>query len=132
MKLASGIAALAPTALVASALVSGCATPSYHYSQIEGARFNKTPIDTYPVHIVSVDGKGGLEHRVLVDPGLRNVVVEGPPGAALASGQQRTLALNVEPCTRYYLVAVKENRLLSDFSVKIDYQEPVPGCTPPK
>jgi hypothetical protein len=68
---------------------------------------------------------------VLVDPGLRNVVVPGPPGATGGSGEQREIALNVLPCTRYYLVAVRPNRLGSDFDVRVDHQEPLGGCTPP-
>ncbi len=61
-----------------------------------------------------------------------NLTVQGPPGGALGNGLERTLALEVAPCTRYYLVAVKENRLQSDFDIRVDYQEPVPGCTPPR
>jgi hypothetical protein len=37
----------------------------------------------------------------------------------------------VLPCTRYYLVAVRSNRLGSDFDVRVDHQEPLGGCTPP-
>jgi hypothetical protein len=35
----------------------------------------------------------------------------------------------VAPCTRYYLVAQKPNRLMSDFTVKVDYQESIGGCS---
>jgi hypothetical protein len=62
---------------------------------------------------------------------LRKVTVQGPPTATSRLGEERTIELNVAPCTRYYLVAVKENRLLNDFTVKVDYQEPIGGCTPP-
>jgi hypothetical protein len=37
----------------------------------------------------------------------------------------------VKACTRYWLVAVKENRLSHDFAVKVDYEEPMSGCRPP-
>jgi hypothetical protein len=106
------------------------------------------PIDTYPVSIVRVDGKDTLfgpllNVRVegkdsyqrpfsLVDPGLRQVTVQGPPGGVGGVGETRTVALEIAPCTRYYLVAVKTNTLASDFTVRIDYQEPVSGCTPPR
>ena len=68
---------------------------------------------------------------VLVDPGLRKVVVQGPPGGASRQGEEREIALDVRPCTRYYLVAVKPDRLSLDFEIRVDYQEPVGGCTPP-
>ena len=118
-------------ALAAAALLSGCATSNYHFSQILGTRYIKTNIDTYPVNINEVDGSSYLGIiPVLVDPGMRNVVVQGPP-TFVNLLETRTIALDVKPCTRYYLVAVKQNRLDTDFTVRIDYEEPVSGCTPP-
>ena len=111
--------------------LAACASTDYHYSQLYGQRYYKTPLDTYPVTIVRVDGKDTSLRPVLVDPGLRRVTVQGPPGGAARLGEEREIALDVLPCTRYYLVAVRDNRLDSDFTVKVDYQEPVGGCTPP-
>ncbi len=118
-------------ALLASGALAACASTDYHYSQLSGYRYFLAAIDTYPVSIIRVDGKDNVFKPALVDPGLRQVTVQGPPGGAGGVGEQRTLALEVAPCTRYYLVAVKANRLESDFQVRIDYQEPVSGCTPP-
>ena len=115
------------TAAAALAVLAGCATP-YSYSQLYGQRYYVTPIDTYPVLILSVDGKDYLSSPVLVDPGLRAVRVQAPSGGA-GLREVRTIALEVKPCTRYYLVAVKDNRLASDFEVKVDHQEPIGGCT---
>jgi hypothetical protein len=117
-------------AACAVALVA-CASTDYHYSQLVGYRYYRAPVDTYPVTIVRVDGKSTTLRPVLVDPGLRQVTVQGPPGAANPTGEQREIALQVRPCTRYYLVAVRPNRLVADFDVRVDYQEPVSGCTPP-
>ena len=118
-------------AVVAVAALSACASTDYHFSQLYGSRYFRAPIDTYSVTIVRVDGKDTLLRPVLVDPGPRKIVVQGPPGGAKGIGQEREIDLNIAPCTRYYLVAVKDNRLASDFTVRIDYQEPVGGCTPP-
>ena len=112
--------------------LAACASTDYHYSQIYGTRYYRAPIDTYPVTIVRVDGKDTALKPVLVDPGVRKITVQGPPGGALHLGEERDISLQVAPCTRYYLVAVKSNRLASDFAVRVDYQEPVGGCTPPK
>ena len=119
-------------AAAAIALLAGCASTDYHYSQISGQRHFRTPIDTYAVSIVRIDGKDNTFRPATVDPGLRQITVQGPPGGARGIGEERTIALDVVPCTRYYLVAVKQNPLVSDFSVRVDYQEPVAGCTPPK
>ena len=51
--------------------LAACASTDYHYSQLYGQRYYKTPLDTYPVTIVRVDGKDTSLRPVLVDPGLR-------------------------------------------------------------
>ena len=66
----------------------------------------------------------------MTDAGMRQVTVQGPPGGTGGVGELRTVPLEIAPCTRYYLVAVKSNRLAPDFTVRVDYQEPVSGCTP--
>ena len=136
-------------ALAAACTLAACASTDYHFSQLSGTRYYRAPIDTYPVSIVRVDGKDTLLGRPLrlvrgddrdgyqrsyspVDPGLRQVTVQGPPGGVGGVGETRTVPLEIAPCTRYYLVAVKTNKLASDFTVRVDYQEPVSGCTPPR
>lgn len=117
-------------ALAAVVVASGCASTGYHFSQLVGTRYFKTNIDTYPVTINEVDGRSYLGRQpVLVDAGLRKVVVQGPP-AFVNLEETRTIELDVKPCTRYYLVAVKPNRLDNDFTVRIDFEEPIAGCTP--
>jgi hypothetical protein len=131
--------------LAVTTVVAACASTDYHYSQLSGTRYYRVPIDTYPVSIVRVDGvdvmQGSLKHVPdrgdpyqrpvsLVDPGFRQVTVQGPPGGTGGVGEQRTVPLEIAPCTRYYLVAVKSTALANDFTVRIDHQEPVSGCTP--
>jgi len=122
---------LCTIAVLGAATLAACASTEYHYSQLYGQRYYKTPIDTYPVTIVRVDGKSTSLRPVLVDPGLRRITVQGPPGGATRLGEEREFALEVRPCMRYYLVAVRDNKLDADFTVKVDYEEPVGGCTPP-
>jgi hypothetical protein len=112
--------------------LAGCATP-YHYSWIDGYRYAKTPLDTHPLIISKVDGVSTMPGRVpvLVDPGYRQLEVQTYPSASDRLGVEKTVALDVKPCTHYYLVAVKSNRLVRDYDVKVEYEEPVPGCTPP-
>lgn len=123
----------ATTALVAVgvAALAGCASSGYHFSQIVGTRYFKTNINTYSVSINEVDGRSYLGNApVLVDPGLRKVVVQGPP-TVVNLALTRSIELDVKPCTRYYLVAVKASPLDNDFSVRVDFEEPLAGCTPP-
>jgi len=127
MKLAS----ISTFALFAvAALLTACAS-GYHYSQLDGHRYYRSSIDTHSVMIVRVDGRDTVLSPVPVEPGLRKVTVQGPPTVTSRYGEERTIELSIAPCTRYYLVAVKDNRLSNDFTVKIDYQEPIGGCKPP-
>ena len=121
------------TLMVAAAalLFSAGASADYHYSQLVGKRYHRVPIDTYPVSIVRVDGETAALRPALIEPGPHNIEVQGPPGGRGGVGEVRTFALEVAPCTRYYLVAQKTNTLATDFKVRVDFQEPVAGCTPP-
>ena len=130
MKVSSSIrCALAAAPL--AALLAACASLPPPYSQLDGHRYFRAPIDTYPVQVVRVDGRDEVQTPVVyVEPGLRKVTVQGPPGATYSVGVERTIDLEVAPCTRYYLVAVKPNRLMADFNVKVDFEEPIGGCSP--
>ena len=94
-------------AVLAVCRLTACASTDYQYSQLYGKRYNRAPIDTYDVTILRVDGKDTLFRQVLVDPGVRKVVVQGPPGGTPSLGEEREISLDVRPCTRYYLVAVQ-------------------------
>jgi len=69
--------------------LAACASTDYHYSQLSGQRWYKAPIDTYPVTIIRVDGEENILRPALVDPGVRKVIVQGPPGGAGGPGEQR-------------------------------------------
>jgi hypothetical protein len=113
--------------------LGACASAPYGYSQLDGHRYHRAPIDTHPLIISRVDGASTLPGSLtLVEPGPRKIVVQAFPTRFQRLGEERVFELDVAPCTRYYLVAVKANSLASDFDVKVDHQEPVGGCTAPK
>lgn len=105
------------------AALQGCAT-SPDTSQMLGERFILTNLDTHPVQIVSVDGRSTTLRPVPVAPGLRRVVLRGPPGGA-GVGELQAFSLEVAPCTRYYLVAVKANPLDTTFTPRVDHAMPL-------
>lgn len=130
-RLAAALGGVASIAVLA--IAAGCAGTGYHWSQLSGQRYYRVPIDTYDVTIVRVDGKTTpFVAPTLIEPGRRQVEVQGPPGGTLTIGEVRSITLDVAPCTRYYLVAQKANALSSDFAVRVDHREPVAGCTPPR
>lgn len=110
-------------------LLAGCAS-SFHGSFLVGERYFKTNIDTFPVIILSVDGRDYLERRILVDPGMRQITVQAPPVPG-APNETATFTVDVKPCFTYYIVAVRENPILAAFTPKVDFAEPLAGCTPP-
>jgi hypothetical protein len=115
----------------AAALLGGCATP-YGYSQLDGRRYVQTNIDTYPLQVTAVDGKSTpLTGPVRIEPGAHQIAVQTFPDKVHRLGIERTLTLDVKPCTHYYLVAVRPTPISPDYSVKVDYEERVAGCSPP-
>lgn len=131
MQTSHRIASLGLLALASLGVLGACASADYHYSQIFGYRYFRAPIDTYPLSILTVDGKDNVFRPALVDPGLRQFRVQGPPGGRGGIGEVRDFSLQVAPCTRYYLVAQKDTPLAVEFNVRVDYEERVAGCTPP-
>ena len=111
--------------LAVAAGLFGCATP---YSQVTGERYFRSQIDTYDLKVVAVDGAYPQREPALVEPGMRQITVRAAPTPVQASGTEKTVPLDVKPCTRYYLVAVKPTRLATDFEVRVDHQIPVPNC----
>lgn len=120
---------LSSALLVTAGLLAGCAN-SFHDSYVVGERWFRTNIDTYPTIILGIDGTDTLQRRVLVSPGEHVIRVQGPSVAGMR-GEDRELKLLIEPCFTYYIVAVKANSLAMDFTPKVDYRDPLAGCTPP-
>ncbi|MCU0768059.1 MAG: hypothetical protein MUD07_01265 [Burkholderiaceae bacterium] len=121
--------AIAASVLGLAVLLSGCAS-SFHESYVVGDRYFKTNLDTQPVLILGIDDRDTVQRRVLVDPGMRVIRVQAlpVPGAPQETG---SLKLDVKPCFTYYIVAVRDNRLTASFEPRVDYAEPLAGCTPP-
>ena len=110
-------------ALAGAALLQACAT-NPATSELLGERYFVTNIDTYPLHIESVDGSSSTVRPQLVEPGTRRLVLRGPPGGA-GFGEVQAFTLQVEPCMRYYIVAVKANPLDTQFTPRVDYAMPL-------
>ena len=111
------------------ALLQGCSTNPAN-SQLVGERYILTNIDTYPVLIASVDGQSSTVSPQFVEPGVRRLVLQGPPGGAGFSAVE-AFTLDVKPCTRYYIVAVKANPLQTEFTPRVDYELPLgSSCRP--
>jgi hypothetical protein len=118
MKLRLTVAAVALAA-------AGCAT---NFSYIDGRRYFKTDFNAHSVIVLDVDGKSEIQNPVMVDPGVRVIRVQGPAAPGFRFGQERTITIDVKPCTHYYLKAVTPNSISPEFTAMIDFEEPIAGC----
>lgn len=109
----------------AALAAAGCAST---FSYIDGNRYHKAEIHSYPVIVLDVDGVSYTRNPVMVDPGKRVIRVQGPAAPGFTYGETRTIAVDVKPCVRYYLKAVKQNSVQQDFTPMVDYEEPIAGC----
>ncbi len=113
-----------------AALLAGCATADT-FSYIQGQRLKNAELNTFDVTIIRVDDRDYIQRGdapIRIEPGLRRIVVQGPPTAGFRFGEQRTLTLDVKPCTRYWLEAKKDTALSQDFAPRVNYEEPIPAC----
>ena len=114
--------------IAAAAALAGCATTNT-FSYLEGKRYFRATLDTYDATIISVDGTHYLLQKpVMIEPGKRTIVLQGPPASGFRQGEQRTMEVTIEPCKRYWFAAVKKSPLAQDFEPKIDYVEDIAGC----
>ncbi len=113
--------------IAAVVVMAGCASTPFSY--LDGNRYFKTQLNSYSVIVLDVDGRSDTRNPVMIDPGRHVVRVQGPPASGFRYGETRSLTLDVKPCTRYYLKAVKKNALEQDFEPQVDYVEPIAGCT---
>ncbi len=113
--------------IAAIVTLAGCATAPFSY--IDGNRYYKAELNSYSVIVLDIDGRSRLVNPIPVDPGQHVIRVQGPAAAGFTYGETRALTLDVKPCTRYYLKAVKKNSLDQDFEPQVDYVEPISGCT---
>lgn len=118
MKLRLTVAAVALAA-------TGCAT---NFSYIDGKRYFRTDFHAHSVIVLDIDGKSEIQNPVMVEPGVRVIRVQGPAAPGFRFGQDRTITIDVKPCTHYYLKAVRPNSISAEFTPMIDFEEPIAGC----
>jgi hypothetical protein len=112
--------------LAAVLALAGCATKTFSY--IDGNKWYQAEMNTFSVIVLDVDGRSDTRNPVMVEPGRRVIRVQAPPAPGFTYGETRSITIDVKPCTRYYLKAVKKNSLEQDFTPMVDYEDPISGC----
>ena len=120
--------ALFPVLVAAAWGLVGCATEQ-PFSFLDGARWDKSEMDTYDTLILSVDGHSySYNDRIRIDPGVHHIWFQTTAATGFTFSPRKELVLDVEPCTRYWFEAKRQNAAQQDFEPRVNYKEHIPGC----
>ena len=114
-------------AVLCAATVAGCQTWGPTWSEVTGDRYNRTVMNRFPARIVSVGNNTILGNPIKVVPGQYTVQVESPSHGGFQP-TTKDMALNIEPCKRYYINAQFQDPLQPDWTPVVDYVESIAGC----
>ena len=98
-------------------------------SYLSGHPDRPLPVHRYPLHIVAVDQQAYFKGPVQVTPGKHLVLLQLAHSNSHVP-TQKLMALDVQACTRYYLVAKKESLMESHWEPLVFDTENVGGCDP--
>ena len=108
--------------------LASCATEQ-PFSYLDGARWDKSEINTYDTLILAVDGHSySYNDRIRVDPGVHHIWFQTAAPAGFTYSPRKELVLDVEPCTRYWFEAKRQNAAQQDYEPRVNYKERIPGC----
>jgi hypothetical protein len=116
-------------ALAAAVTLQACADTPKTFSYLDGYRWSRAELNTYDTTIIAVDGKSyPYNTKIMVDPGLHHIVFETAPVAGFKFSPDKTLDIDIKPCTRYWFEAKRLNALEQDFVPRVNYTERIFGC----
>jgi hypothetical protein len=125
----AGNSSLLVTLVAAVCVLQACASTPKQFSYLDGYRWSRVEINTYDTLIVAVDGKSyTYNSAIMVDPGRHHIVFQTRPAAGFAFSPQKTLDIDIKPCTRYWFEAKRVNSLEQDFEPRVNYTERIVGC----
>ena len=115
--------------LMLAGLVSACGSLT-NTAYLDGAHeFGRADFKLHPVRVLAIDGDYTIDvNPVRAEPGLRKVRVEAAPVAGFREPTVKDVELSIAPCTRYYLAARRENPLMQDFQLVVQFTESIPDC----
>ncbi|WP_290359655.1 hypothetical protein [Roseateles violae] len=114
---------------VSTLILAACASAPQSY--IEGVPLTRTDPTLYPVRVVSIDEQIQFARPgtpVQLAPGLRWVVLEAEGGKSARQVVQKSFALKIAPCSRYFFAARRDSPMDADWTLVEDRREPVAPC----
>jgi hypothetical protein len=100
------------------------------WSEVTGNLYSRAPMNRTAATIKQIDGKHETKRIVKVEPGRHDVVVASPMRKGF-SGSDEHVALDLEPCKRYYVNAQFKSGGGTDWEPVLAMTETIPGCKVP-
>lgn len=124
---------LASAGAVVAAVLTLAACGTAPLSQLDdGQVYYRAQLNRYPVYVTAIDGKGNLNRNPQIDPGAHDVSFTTRPVAGFRIPVEKTYAMRIDACTRYYVAAHRDNSIAQNWDLVIEKSEPVGGCDPAK
>ena len=116
------------TLLILALGLGGCQTWGPTWSEVTGARYDKTTMYRLPAVISRIDDQGAFASQpIKVEPGMRTIRLQGSlPGWQGTNFE--TMELDVLPCKRYYINEQYQNFVQPNYKPVVDYVEDIAGC----
>jgi hypothetical protein len=115
--------------LMASASLLGACATKENFSFLDGRRYVISELNTFDTMILDVDGKSyPWNYRIRIEPGHHVIAFQTRPASGFPFSPRKELALDVEPCMRYWFEAKKPTALSQDFEPRVNWKEPIAGC----
>ncbi len=121
-------------AIAAPLLLESCQTWGPTWSEITGARYNVTIIESSPGdhrHGRQPGRRSPIRASIKVTPGEHRLVVQGPAPGWPGGPPLHVMMLNAEPCKRYYINAQFSTTITQEWTPVVDYVEQIAGCLVP-
>jgi hypothetical protein len=112
-------------------LLASCASGPYSdpYSIVVTDTARQADPHLRQVIVNRVDDRSITDNRAVVPPGHHRVVLDLPAHAGFHTATQRTLELDLAPCTRYYVMARLDTPISQDWTPVVKYSEPIGECS---
>jgi len=117
------------TAVATLAVLAGCGTAPLSFLN-DRQVFYKAEMHRYPVFVEAVDGVPTAFRPIPIAPGEHLVRFDAPPVAGFSQPVEKTLAMTIAPCTRYYVAAQRSSAFSEDWDLVVEQTWPVAGCDP--
>lgn len=116
-------------ALLAAVALAGCSSAPLSFIN-DGSVYHRQVLNRFPVRVVAVDGRYTAFQPVPISPGPHALLIAAAPVAGFHMPREKTYALTIAPCTRYYIAAQRKSPLLQDWNLVVEETYPVAGCNP--